>query len=194
MAFARGPADVDVRAPLFEDGRALDSLAMLAKALLLNMDSKGNSKGNFKHFLYPFLIAVVVYVGFFSCDKHLRERKGPWEVRFQTDSFAAPAIIVDQPALRISNLKIIFPENRLSVTNLLTAVAFDSPLKQSPFGKVIFHDLMYLPGTVTFDLFGHEIELLPRVLIIDHQEHPWRSDATIELHSAESLPFSHEKK
>jgi hypothetical protein len=162
----------------------LDSIGLLAKALSSNMDSKGN----LKHFLYPFLIAVVVYAGFFSCDKHLREKKGPWEVRFQTDSLAAPEIIVNQPALRISNVKIIFPEIRLSLTNLLTTVAFDSPLKQSPFGRVIFHDLMYLPGTVTFDLFGHEIELLPRVLIIDHQEHPWRSNTTIELHSAGRLP------
>jgi hypothetical protein len=161
----------------------LDSTGLLAKAVSHNMDSKGN----LKHFLYPFLIAVVVYAGFFSCDKHLRERKGPWEVRFQTDSSARPGITVNQPALRISNVRIVFPEDRLSVTNLLTTVAFDSPLKQSPFGKVIFHDLMYLPGTLTFDLFGHEIELLPRVLIIDHQEHPWRSGTTIELYSAESL-------
>ena len=162
----------------------LDSTGLLAKAVSHNMDSKGD----FKHFLYPLLIAVVVYVGFFSCDKHLRERKGPWEITFQTDSSAIPETIVNQPALRISNVRIIFPENRLSVTNLLTTVAFDSPMKQSPFGKVIFHDLMYLPGTVTFDLFGHEIELLPRVLIIDHREHPWKSGATIELHSAERLP------
>ena len=153
-----------------------------------------DSKGNLKHFLYPLLIAVVAYIGFFSCDRHLRERKGPWEVRFQTDSSARPWIIVNQPALRISNVKIAFPENRLLVTNLLTTVTFDSPLKQSPFGKVIFHDLMYLPGTVTFDLFGHEIELLPRVLIIDHQEHPWRSDATIELHFPERGPSSLDKK
>lgn len=162
----------------------LDSTGPLAKAVSHNMDSKGD----FKHFLYPLLIAVAVYVGFFSCDKHLRERKGPWEVTFQTDSSARPEVMVNQPTLRISNVKIIFPETRLSLTNLLTTVAFDSPLKQSPFGRVIFHDLMYLPGTVTFDLFGHEIELLPRVLIIDHQEYPWRSDTTTELHSTERLP------
>jgi len=36
-------------------------------------------------------------------------------------------------------------------------------------------DTTFLPGTVAFQLFGHEIELLPRVLIIDHEEHPWHS-------------------
>ncbi len=50
-----------------------------------------------------------------------------------------------------------------------------------PFGKCIFLDTTSLPGTVVLDLFGHEIELLPRALIIDRQERPWRSDTTIEL-------------
>jgi hypothetical protein len=30
-------------------------------------------------------------------------------------------------------------------------------------------------------MFGHEIELLPRVLILDRKEHPWKSDETITL-------------
>jgi hypothetical protein len=38
-----------------------------------------------------------------------------------------------------------------------------------------------LPGTVTLRLFGHEIELLPRVLIIDRKEHPWKAGDTIRL-------------
>ena len=42
-------------------------------------------------------------------------------------------------------------------------------------------DTISLPGTVTFQMFGHEIELLPRVLTIDRQEYPWRPEATISL-------------
>jgi hypothetical protein len=42
-------------------------------------------------------------------------------------------------------------------------------------------DPTFLPGTLTFRLFGHEIELLPRVLMLDHQEHLWRSDEVIRL-------------
>jgi hypothetical protein len=30
-------------------------------------------------------------------------------------------------------------------------------------------------------MFGHEIELLPRVLIIDHKEFPWKSEQKISL-------------
>jgi hypothetical protein len=47
---------------------------------------------------------------------------------------------------------------------------------------------MYLPGTVTLELFGHEIELLPRVLIIDRKEHPWKSGTTISLVVSEDNP------
>ncbi len=42
-------------------------------------------------------------------------------------------------------------------------------------------DTTFLPGTVTFELFGHEIELLPRALIIDRQEHAWQPNAAINL-------------
>jgi hypothetical protein len=34
---------------------------------------------------------------------------------------------------------------------------------------------------VTFDLFGHEIELLPRALIVNKRSIPWQSGATIDL-------------
>jgi hypothetical protein len=45
-------------------------------------------------------------------------------------------------------------------------------------------DTTFLPGTVALELFNHEVELLPRVLVIDRQEHPWLSESTITLHPA----------
>jgi hypothetical protein len=42
-------------------------------------------------------------------------------------------------------------------------------------------DTTFLPGTLTLRAFGHEIEFLPRVMIIDHEEHPWKPGETIEL-------------
>lgn len=57
-----------------------------------------------------------------------------------------------------------------------------------PFGKCVFMDATFLPGTITFELFGHEIELLPRALIIDRQEHRWQPNATIPLPHAPSTP------
>jgi hypothetical protein len=44
-------------------------------------------------------------------------------------------------------------------------------------------DTTFFPGTVTLRLFEHEIELVPRVLVIDLQEHPWLSESTITMHS-----------
>ena len=32
---------------------------------------------------------------------------------------------------------------------------------------------MFLPGVVTMNLLGHEIELMPRTLVIDKKEIPW---------------------
>jgi hypothetical protein len=49
-------------------------------------------------------------------------------------------------------------------------------------------DTTFMPGTVTFELFGHEIELLPRALIIDRQDHPWQRDAAITLPRAPAAP------
>ena len=46
---------------------------------------------------------------------------------------------------------------------------------------MIFQDPTFLPGTVTLRQFGHEIELLPRVLIIDKKEIPWRAGKTVEV-------------
>jgi hypothetical protein len=41
---------------------------------------------------------------------------------------------------------------------------------------------------VTFDLFGHEVELLPRVLIVNKREIKWNSQAKIELWPTNKLP------
>src|SRR5260370_1195572 len=88
---------------------------------------------------------------------------------------------IDQTKVDISSVEIIFPGETIPRTNLSQRVIFDRPLRQVPFGSVIYADLRTLPGVVTFDLFGHEIELLPRVLIVNKQEIPWKSEMMIEL-------------
>jgi len=111
-------------------------------------------------------------------------------------------------------MQISFPGERLPVTNALSAVASgharpESPVTnhtppittllfaqpqpvpyEVPFGKCVFMDTTFLPGTVTFELFGHEIELLPRALIIDRQEHSWQPDLAISLPHAPSAPLT----
>ncbi len=136
-----------------------------------------------KPVLIGLLLAVAIYAGGFAFDQHLRTRRGPWEVTFTSEPSGAPAITVNHPKLNIANLKIVFLGE--AATNVHRTVAFDVPQKQVPFGKVKFEDLTYLPGTVTFDFFGHEIELLPRTLYLNRKAHPWISNESITLSPAD---------
>jgi len=136
-----------------------------------------------KPVLVGLLLAVAIYAGGFALDQHLRTQRGPWEVTFTTAPSGAPAILVNQKKLNIANLKIVFLGE--TATNVRRTVVFDFPQKPAPFGKVKFEDLTYLPGTVTFDFFGHEIELLPRTLYINRKAHPWISNEAITLSTAD---------
>jgi hypothetical protein len=147
-----------------------------------------NSEGALRLFLTAFVIAVFGYVTFFSCDAFLRKRHGPWQVTFESDSAGRPAIVINEPRLQIKDVRIVFAGEKVGQPNLSQRVAFDMPRKPCPFGKVIFDDLMYLPGNVTFDLFGHEIQLLPRMLTVNKKERPWRSNTTLTLTPKDKLP------
>jgi hypothetical protein len=46
---------------------------------------------------------------------------------------------------------------------------------------VIYEDLTFLPGVVTFDLLGHEVELLPRALVVNKKLVEWQSGMTVDL-------------
>jgi hypothetical protein len=162
-------------------------------------------EGLAKHFILAFLLALVGYIFFYQTIEYRRTRKGPWQVTFTHSSAGAPTVIIAQPRLAITNVQISFPGEILSVTNIPGPLAFhheqlNSPVTnypsptvtlflaqprpvpyEVPFGKCVFMDTTFLPGTVTFQLFGHEIELLPRVLVIDRQEHPWMPDTAIAL-------------
>ena len=151
----------------------------------------GNSNIPWRGLLKLFVLTLVLYIcGFYGLE-HIRDRKGPWIVTFDA-SASKPTMTIDQMALGINSFKIIFENVN---TNGLTSgkVRFDDPilnaqpmdktpessqeLKQRafsvPFGECIYQDLMFLPGVVTMNLLGHEIELMPRTLVIDKKQIPW---------------------
>jgi len=135
-----------------------------------------------KHFAFAFTIALLIYFVAYSGIEHRRTRKGPWQVTFTKSSVNDPRIIINQPKLGLKNVEIIFVGGTSSITN--TTLQFSQPRTvpyEAPFGRCVFMDTTFLPGTLTFQFFGHEIELLPRVMIVDHKEHPWRSDSTLTL-------------
>lgn len=141
-----------------------------------------------KHFILAFIIALVLYAISYSWIEHRRTRNGPWELTFTSTTDAFPEVIINQKKLRIANVHIVF--GKTAVTNAsewLRTMSFAVPRQvpyDLPFGKCIFMDTTFLPGTLTCSFFGHEIEFLPRVMIIDHQEHGWKPDEVIMLRPA----------
>ena len=129
-----------------------------------------------------FAAALVGYIVVFKWIEHRRVAKGPWVVTFAIES-TTPTFIVNQFKLGLHGVRIVFPDANLT-TNLTHTMKFNQarPVPfDVPFGKCVFLDLLFLPGTVALELFGHEIQLMPRVLTIDKVERPWRSGETIEL-------------
>ena len=142
-----------------------------------------------KHAAIAFVIALVGYIGFYSCDAHLRTRKGPWIVDYSSTN-GEPLLVINQPALGIQNVRVwLQGESPTNAPGGVSVVRFESPQRLAvPYGRVRFHDLTYLPGTVTLDLYGHEIEMLPRTLVLNTKEVPWQSGATFVLTPTNKIP------
>lgn len=132
-----------------------------------------------KHVVLLFLAVLAAYAGLFHFIESRRQSHGPWEVEFQNPDGGSPALLVSQPHLNLHNAKIMLHGER--ITNAPGTVRFDRVKLPIPFGKVIYEDLTFLPGVVTFDLLGHEVELLPRALVANKKLIPWQSGMTVDL-------------
>lgn len=128
-----------------------------------------------------FGVVLVLYLMAFHGIEHMRHRKGPWVVEFSRNEAGDPAVVVSQGWLGIESVALQFPGERAESVALPQRVAFERPGRGIPFGEVLYEDLTFLPGVVTFNLFGHEVELLPRVLLINKREVPWESGRVISL-------------
>lgn len=134
-----------------------------------------------KILLIGFIFALGIYVLTFSFIQQRRTAKGPWQVVFTTDNEATPGMLVTNAKLKV-NQRIVFSGLKHSQANLVQPVLFDDPIKTNvPFGQIIFQDLTFLPGTVTINFSGHEVEMLPRVLIIDKKEYEWAAGNVIYI-------------
>ena len=141
-----------------------------------------------KQIVAVFLCALVGYLAVFYWIEHQRRKEGPWVTTF-TAVDGLPAIVVNHPKLQLTNITIAFVD-ALAPTNLPQTVAFEhgrpAPF-DLPFGKCVFIDALYMPGTAVCEIFGHEIQLMPRVLTIDKVERPWRSGEKILLTNQPSV-------
>jgi hypothetical protein len=127
-----------------------------------------------------FVLALVMYVGCFWWIQHERSVKGPWVIVFAADAQGSPSLQISQVKLRISE-KLIFPDDRITRTNFSERIVFSEAMTNLPFGEMLLQDELYLPGSVTLRVAGHQIEILPRVLILDKKESPWQMGHEIAL-------------
>ena len=138
-----------------------------------------------KPLLLTFAAALAVYALTYTWIEHRRTRQGPWEVSFEVQT-GTPSVVIVQPSLGIQNVRLVFAGQKFA-TNYAERVSFSQarPVPfDVPFGRCVFLDPLFLPGTVVLELFGHEIQLMARVLTLDKAEHPWRSGETITLQHA----------
>ena len=136
-----------------------------------------------KHLAIAFAAALVLYLAVFSWIEHRRTRMGPWRVTFVKESTSAPLIRIDQPALQITNVQIEFSTvtNAASTNMTVNFVAGQVVPFPVPFGECVFMDPLFLPGTVTLNLFEHQVQMLPRTLSIDDIEYAWEPGRRIEV-------------
>lgn len=154
-------------------------------------ESRDPTSSAWRLFAVPAVLAVVGYTLFYAVDAWLRVRRGPWEVTFDCDTNGTPRLRLQHSSLGLSNVQVRFLGETLSsnVPPLPLSVRFDQPHPDVPFGRTAFDDLMYLPGTVVLQCFGHEVQMLPRTLYLDRQPCGWTNNTVHEL-SAGTKPAS----
>lgn len=138
--------------------------------------------------LIPLAMAVGIYVVGYWFIEGSRYRKGPWEVTFETTAANEPSVVINQPHHRVKDVRILLSGDSVETGFAATNILFDTPRDvpfDAPHGRVIFLDLTFLPGTVTLDFRGHSVELLPRTLKLNGNEHPWKSGEVIRLDPAD---------
>jgi hypothetical protein len=136
-----------------------------------------------RHLAVAALLAAVFYIAGFSWIEHMRVAKGPWELAFMTDGTGRPSLEISQRALKISE-RLSFPDAPPARPNLAEVVRFNQATTNLPYGEILQQDALYLPGTVAMRLFGHRIEILPRTLVVDKEERPWKPGGALAIRDA----------
>lgn len=139
------------------------------------------SEGFVKHVIFAAALTLVVYVAGFWWIEHINHRHGPWEIRFKTDAEGHLSLTVDQPALGISNVTVSVADKALTNRNFSATVRFHDVTNTAPVGELIYFDTRTLPGVLTFNLLGHEVEFMPRTMTVDLEEVAWASGTNIVL-------------
>src|SRR5262249_37506852 len=77
-----------------------------------------------KHFILAFVFALIGYAVCYHFIEHRRTRNGPWEVTFTNTPAGNPAMLINQPKLRIANVLLVFTNSASTlVTNLPSSLS-----------------------------------------------------------------------
>jgi hypothetical protein len=153
-----------------------------------------SARPTFLSITITFVAALVFYFIAYSWLNRKQTASGPWQVQFTTNAAGIPELVIQQTNRGIANVHVRFAGETLSPRQQVGLVEFRKPQTPTPFGAVIYDDLMFLPGTVTLDCFGHEVELLPRTLVLNRKPVAWVSNTTNELTTAMKLSPEERKK
>jgi hypothetical protein len=146
------------------------------------------SPGIWKQLLGVFVAALALYALMFTWIESRRVRNGPWEVTF-TNPDGRLQLSVAQDSMAIRDLRISLP-GLLASSNLNETIRFVAGRQvpfEIPFGACVFLDPLFLPGKVVMRLGTNEIQLMPRVLILNGVEHAWGSAAAFQLPPAAEI-------
>ena len=122
---------------------------------------------------------LVVIAAFIFIIKPIRERS-PWNIKFEI-SDGIPSIYISNNTPMVPATKIIFSNEKIN-RDLSENIAFEKHnINKIPFGEITFTDVTLFPGRITLKLFNHEIDILPRALIIDKKEYKWGERLIIDL-------------
>ena len=142
------------------------------------------SDGLLKHFALALIIALVLYALAYSGIEHRRTRKGPWQVAFTNDVSGAPALLINQPFLSITNVQIAFAGATLPKDFSAETLAFDVVLRIRVLLRVADDD-------VATDLLDSERgEPAPDPGIDEPAGQRHRGEAAVEARSKELLDLA----
>ena len=147
-----------------------------------------------KSVLLTFVFAVIFYALAYSWMSRRQTGRGPWQASFTTNATGVPQLVISQSALAISNVTIQFVGEQLAPTNQTGTVAFARPKQTTPFGYVAYDDLMFQPGVVALDCFGHLVEMLPTALGLNGKRFGWTNGSVYSLTATNKLSADARKK
>lgn len=136
-----------------------------------------------------FLALIPVYGLVFWGTEYLRGKDGPWRLVFSSDASGEPSLMVEHAGILAGGVEVRFTGEKIAPGTRVECI-LDKPGKPLPWGKRISEDITFLPGTLAIDAFGHEVEIAPRVMVINRKEIAWGSQMRVQLTPEQKLPVS----